>query len=495
MTRIQSSWLSAFVMTVMMTVLVATSAYAQTFSVLYNFGSRSLDPANPTLYGTPVQGRDGNFYATSTFGGSHHGSGTVFRITPEGKLKVLYNFCSLPSCDDGLSPGGLNLGFDGSFYGTTSNGGSQALGTLFKITPQGVFTQLYSFTGSPSDGAVPDSAPIRGNDGNLYGSTNGSGINFGSIYKLNPSTGAVTFLHEFGIRDGEIPTGPLVLGTDGNFYGVTAQGGTNLCPTFAICGTVYKITPTGSFKVLYNFDGPHGFAPSGPLALGNDGNLYGITLAGGANGDGVFYQITPSGTLTVLHDFTDAEGHPAAGLVLANDGNFYGASPEAGNSSPSCTSNISTPCGTLFQLTPTGNYSVLHDFDGVHGFFPEVTPFQHTNGLLYGDTIWGGTGILCINDDFKDLCGTFYQLNNNLPAFVSLLPYTGVVGREIGVLGQDFTSTATVSFNGTPATSVIVAPSGTYLTARVPAGATTGFVTVTTSGGTLSSDRQFIVKP
>jgi uncharacterized repeat protein (TIGR03803 family) len=282
------------------------------------------------------------------------------------------------------------------------------------------------------------------------------------------------------------------LGTDGNFYGTTAGGGTNAPPEGA--GTVFKITPAGKLTVLYNFCSQPGCAdgqsPTSPLVQGTDGNFYGTTFQGGANGFGEAFKITMGGTLTVLHSMNGtSDGYDPfagnAGLVQATDGNFYGANTAGG----------SLGYGTLYRITPKGTFTVLYNFDGTTGWNPYVTPFQHTNGVIYGDTELGGTGNVspCIAGSANASCGVFYGWQANLPPFVSLLPYSGKVGDTIEFLGQGFTSGTTVSFNGTSAAPTVV--SGTYLTAAVPKGATTGFVKVTTSGVTLKSNKKFRVTP
>jgi hypothetical protein len=137
----------------------------------------------------------------------------------------------------------------------------------------------------------------------------------------------------------------------------------------------------------------------------------------------------------------------------------------------------------LFQVTPAGGFSVLNTFDSFTGSAPSSTPFQHTNGLLYGEAGTGGFG----------LAGVFYSWNGSLPLFVSTVQSMGAVGSSVEILGQGFTSTTTVSFNGVAASATV--QSGTSLTATVPAGAATGFITVTTSSGTLTSNKQFVVTP
>ena len=483
MMRLKSCGVSAFALLVLIAGSAATPSYAQNFSVVYNFGTRSGEPAGPGWSGIVAQGRDGNLFTTSNGGGTD-GAGTVFEVSPAGQFRVRYSFCSTGTCPG--FPHGLTLGKDGNFYASSETGGSLSQGDVFKITPQGSFTELKGFSQSNNDGAFPKSPPIEGADGSFYGTAAQGGLDAcGTVYRITPA-GAFTLLHGFDGADGCDPFAPLVQGTDGNFYGTTTSGGT------AQDGIVFRITPSGALTVLYDFDGTHGKAPFGPLAQGSDRNFYGTTTTGGASNAGLIFKVTPTGTLTVLHDLNGTtDGRlPAAGLVPATDGNFYGVNQYGGNSANCSTSG----CGTLFQVTPAGSYSVLYNFDAATGDQPLVTLIQHTNGLLYGDTSAGGTGKLCQNGSVLG-CGVFYSWNGNLPPFVALLPYSGEVGSTVEILGQGFTSASTVSFNGTPAAVALQGNSGTYLRAMVPSGATTGFVTVTTSTGTLTSNKQFVVTP
>lgn len=454
--------------------VTTTAAYGQ-YSVLYDFGNSSGDPTNPSYSGIVAQGQDGNLYSTAPQGGGN-GLGAVFKITPTGIVTTLYSFDGIHGQDP---HGGLMLATDGNFYGTTCAGGASGRGTIFKITSSGRLTVLHNFTGG-SDGACPYAPPVQGLDGNFYGTTQdgGSSSNYGTVYKLSAG-GVLTPLYEFDITHGLQPAAPLVQGIDGNFYGTTTSGGNN----GSDAGVIFRITSAGKLTVLYNFDGTvHGGLPFGPLVQGNDGKFYGTT--GSSSGPtGVIFKITPAGSLTLLHTMngtTDGE-FPYAGLVQASDGNLYGVNSAGG----------SNGAGTIFKITKQGSYSVLYNFESTTGSTPEVTPLQLTTGAVYGDTSAGGTG--SVSPCAIGQCGVFYRLSAGLPAFVSLLPYSGKVGDNIEFLGQGFTSTSTVSFNGTGATPSLM--SGTYLTAAVPSGATTGFVTVTTSSGTVKSNKIFRVIP
>ena len=335
---------------------------------------------------------------------------------------------------------------------------------IFKINPSGHLTSMYNFNGG-SDGGYPWAAPVQGGGGNFYGTTATSSNLEGTVYKMTPS-GRLTTLHMFNGFDGSRSIDPLVVGTDGIFYGTASYGGE------FNAGSVFKITSTGKFTVLYNFGstGGDGAYPSA-LTQVSDGNLYGVTA--GQYNFGTVFKITRRGNLTVLHTFSGGDGEsPESGLVQATDGNLYGTTFAGGSGNG----------GTIFRISLDGAFSVLYNFDGTTGCNPEGTPMlQHTNGVLYGQTETGGTyGV-----------GTFFSLDVGLGPFVSFLPASRRVGETVEFLGQGFTGTMNVSFNGTPATFDVL--SDTYLTAIVPSGATTGFVTVTTPKGKLKSNKKFRV--
>ena len=446
-------------------VLVAAAstitARAQTYAVKYEFGSHSGDPLSPQ-YGLVAQGRDGNLYSTSPKGGTSN-NGTVFKITPAGALTVLYNF----DVTHGSFPyGGLTLGTDGNFYGTAYQGGTAGNGTIFMITPSGTLTVLHNM--KSTDGSSLYAAPVQGTDGNFYGTTyNGGSKGYGTVYKMTPA-GTLTTLYPFDNTHGGQPHGSLVQGTDGKFYGTTYSGGTGGV------GTVFKVTAGGTLTVLHNFSQTDGSYPYTPLIQGTDGNFYGTTYNGGT-GAGVIFKITSAGVFTVLHNLNNGSdgGSSLAGLSQTADGNLYGTALRSGANS----------VGTIYRISTKGVFSALYNFDRATGDTPEVTLLQHTTGILYGETIEGDTH----ND------GVFYSFKNGLKPFVRLLPTSGKVGKTVEVLGQGFNGTTNVSFNGTGATFNI--SSDTYLTATVPAGATTGSVTVTTSGGKLTSNQKFRVTP
>ena len=214
----------------------------------------------------------------------------------------------------------------------------------------------------------------------------------------------------------------------------------------------------------------------------SDGNLYGVTYQGGANNQGTVFKITTSGTYTLLYSFHDVAGsdgiNPWTGLAVGTDGNLYGTAQGGTHNS-----------GVLFKISKTGSESVLYNFCSVSGcadgFFPQTPILQHTNGKFYGSVESGGAGGL--NG------GVFYSLDMGLQPFAGLVTWQGAFGKNVEILGQGFTGTSKVSFNGTTASFTVV--SDTYLTATVPAAATTGSITVTTPTGTLTSNRKFLIIP
>jgi uncharacterized repeat protein (TIGR03803 family) len=245
---------------------------------------------------------------------------------------------------------------------------------------------------------------------------------------------------------------------------------------------VYKITLAGKITVLHTFAGPDGEYPLGILVQGPDGNFYGTTSGGGASGaNGVVFKITPTGTYTLIHSFIFSSQYldaqiPYAGLTLGTDGNFYGTTAYGG------TENY----GAIFKITPAGKESVLYSFCSVtcaDGFDPRTPLVLHTNGKFYGNTYGNSDG-----------GAVFYSFDAGFKPLVNLVTWSAQVGKTVEILGQGFKGTTAVSFNGTAAKS-FTAVSENYLTAVVPSDTIAGLVTVTTPGGTLTSNRKFIVQP
>jgi|HubBroStandDraft_1064217.scaffolds.fasta_scaffold05293_5 uncharacterized repeat protein (TIGR03803 family) len=459
------------VLVVLLGAAATVASPAQTFKTLVVFdGANGATPVDTPL----AQGRDGDLYGT-TLGGGANGSGTVFKITPRATLTTLYSFCSQTNCADGSLPyGGLVLGKDGNFYGTTSQGGASGIsGTVFKITPSGTLTTLHSFDGT--DGAFAGAPMILATDGNFYGITeNGGAINAGTVFKITP-TGALTTLHSFISGEGSDATGPLVQASDGSFYGTTESGGANGY------GTIFKITPGGTFTTFHSFNSTDGSAPACGLVQASDGNLYGTTYEGGSNnscpnGCGTVFKINLDGALTTLHNFDSTDGaNPIAGLIQATDGNFYGTTYGGGTDGG---------WGTVFEIAADGTVTTLHSFEGSDGAQPYAPVTQATSGNLYGTST---------NGTVTGVDGTAFGISTGIGPFVALVSTAGRVGQIVGILGQGFEGTSSVSFAGTSA--AFTAKSETFIMATVPAGATNGTVTVITPSGTLESNVSFRIDP
>ncbi|MFN7560135.1 MAG: choice-of-anchor tandem repeat GloVer-containing protein [Prosthecobacter sp.] len=232
-------------------------------------------------YGSLIQGRDGDLYGMTSSGGTN-GSGTIFKITLAGSLTTLVHF---QSSSTGASPSGnLIEGTDGNFYGMTQYGGVSSSGTIFKMTPAGRLTTLVSFNGT--NGSNPYGSLVQGSDGSFYGVTPGGGPSYaGVIFKLSPS-GVLTTLVQCNNTTGTNPYRGLTLASDGNFYGLTGGGGAQGS------GTVFRLTQAGVFTVLDSFnDSPEGAYPFGSLVQGYDGVLYGMTRNGGQNGMGTIFSV------------------------------------------------------------------------------------------------------------------------------------------------------------------------------------------------------------
>jgi uncharacterized repeat protein (TIGR03803 family) len=479
---------------------------AQTFTPLVRFDG--TDGGLPR--GALVQATNGNLYGTTQQGG--HG-GTVYSLTPNGSIMQIFNF------DDwnyGAQPvAGLVQGADGNLYGTTEWGGTSSAGTVFKITPTGTLTNLYNFCSQSNcaDGAHPEGALIQAADGNFYGTTYYGGANdtcnpaggCGTVFRITPN-GELTTLYSFcsqeNCADGGQPEGALVQASDGNLYGTTTEGGNeakSLCTPWG-CGTVFRITLTGKLKTVYTFcsfgDCTDGTTPEAGLIQATDDNLYGTTLAGGANFGGEVFELTLGGTLTTLYSFcsqaasgicSDGE-EPMAALVQATDGNFYGTTGYGGIE---C-GDAPNGCGTIFQVTPGGALTTLYSFcperGCKYGFLPLGELVQDTSGSFYGTTYYGGD-----NDEGRYGGGTIFSLSMGLGPFVKTQPASGEVRATVKILGTDLTGATSVTFNGTPAAFTV--ESGSYIKTTVPAGATAGTVQVVTPGGTLSSNVPFTVVP
>ena len=462
------------------TTAISLPAQIATLTTLYRFVCyQNVCPDGAGSKAGLVQTTNGGLYGT-TYGGGANGYGTVFRITPGGTLTTLYSFCSHSGCTDGAdSFARLVQATNGDLYGTTYNGQGIDYGTVFKITPSGTLTTLHSFCSQTNcaDGSGPVAELVQAANGSLYGTTayGGAGGSAGTIFKITPS-GTLTTLYSFCsqpyCRDGENPVVGLVQAANGDFYGTTPNGGANGH------GTVFKITPAGTLTTLHSFKAStDGAVPSGGLVQAANGDFYGTAVGVGANNFGTVFKITPGGTLTTLYRFcsqancTDGSG-PSGGLVQATDGDLYGTTEYGG----------ANGVGTVFRISPGGALTTLYSFcfltqsGCTDGNEPYTGLVQDTNGDFYGTT-----------------GDTIFRLSVGLGPFVKGRPVSGEVGTAVEILGTDLNGATSVSFNGTAATFTVA--SRYLITTTVPAGASTGPIQVVTPNRTLSSNGSFRVLP
>ena len=369
-----------------------------------------------------AQGTNGILYGT-TYSGGAYPWGTVFSLTTNGAFATLVSFMETNGANPTAAP---VQGMDGKFYGTTSYGGAFGAGTVFAMTADALLSTLYSFTGD-GDGANPSGQLVQAADGSFYGATRAGGMSdYGTVFRITPD-GTFTNLHSFSGADGMFPSGGLAQGCDGSVYGLTTEGGAS------DKGTVFRITPTGAFTTLYSFaGGTDGYTPVGALVRGSDGNFYGATKHSTLRGVELFgtvFTITPNGVLTTLHTFGDLaleDGfYPYAGVVQSVDGNLYGTTytdPVGGY-------------GTLFRVSSDGSsFATLVYFDGCNdGAQPQAALTEDAVGDLYGTTAAGGP---CQAGE-----GTLFRLKSGCSPQITAQPASqAVVSRanvvlDVGVTG------------------------------------------------------------
>jgi uncharacterized repeat protein (TIGR03803 family) len=379
-------------------------------------------------------------------------------------IVALYTFTNtLPGGVDGGTPlAGLIQASNGVLYGTTLNGGSNnGYGTVFKITTNGVFTPLYTFTQTAADGGTPWAGLLQATNGSFYGTTSQGGSNgYGSVFRLT-STGAFTELYGFTRIHGSLytnaeggnPTAPLVQGTNGNFYGTGPEGGTNGD------GAIFEITAAGALTRLLSFssNAPAGQNP-GALLQSSNGLIYGTTTNGGSNGYGTIFKMTSTGVLTPLYSFTNGVdgAHPGPALTQGANGVLYGTASGGGTNGS----------GTIFQITTNGVFTPLYSFapSGQAG----LGLATNANGLVPGSLAGGANGIFYGFAQFGGLNGTGNLFQFSTSGGLTVL-YTFLVGN----LG---TGGVTNSFGAEPS-GILLDSNGTlYGTART--GGSNGFGTV-----------------
>jgi len=403
---------------------IPNRATAQTETILYNFNGDGYDGSPYQPYSGVIFDSAGNLYGTTFQGGTNHGHGAVYELSPIAgggwSETTLYSFGEKKGSEEAYGPQ-ANLVFDnaGNLYGARSTQGADGDGMIFKLSPSGsggwTETGIVSF--NSKNGNYPESALIMDSAGNLYGTTDWGGeYGEGTVFELSPTSGGWTekVIHNFkrSKEDGENPAlGSLVMDAAGNLYGTTAGGGANEDPVCQYgCGTVFEVSPTGdghwTEKLLYSFDdnGTDGLFPGAGVILDAAGNLYGTTIQGGTGsckigkeveGCGTLFELSPAagGTWTesILHSFqdndTDGE-YPqgGAGLTMDASGNIYGTTGLGGTYNK----------GTAFKFSPVEGgawtESILHNFDdnGTDGYEPATTLVLDSSGNIYGTTAAGG---------------------------------------------------------------------------------------------------------
>jgi uncharacterized repeat protein (TIGR03803 family) len=344
----------------------------------------TLFPVGSDFYGTTSAGGDTSGLCTP-------GCGTTFRIDSSNTLTTLHVF---DSSTDGFPPfAGLVSGGDGNYYGTTVMGGALGDGAVFRMDPAGIVTTVHDFD-HDTEGWSLETPLILADDGNLYGTTlwgtcsDGRQI-CGTLFRLT-TAGDLTPLHTFDTGEGHLSLSPLLQTTSIDFYGATTLGGganPNVCGEG--CGTVFHMSVSGTLTTVHAFDSDDGNSPIGAL-IQADGNIYGVTEAGGTSGLGTIYRIDAQGGFTSLHSFDGTDGsNPEAGLVVAPDGNFYGTTESGGQFG----------FGTVFRMDAAGNVVAVHHFDGSSASAPEgsigfaaAELVVGGDGKLYGARFRGGDG-------------------------------------------------------------------------------------------------------
>jgi uncharacterized repeat protein (TIGR03803 family) len=373
----------------------ATSNY----QVIYNFQGGN-DGVFPASWAAPLAVLNNELYGTTEGGGGSScrlqgGCGTVFKTSTSGSESVIYSF---QAPNDGSIPDGPVVRFDRAWYGTTNQGGANGYGAIFAINASGRERIIHSFGGGSRDGAYPFGQLFAFRHV-LYGTTSAGGsAALGTVYKLKPS-GGVQILHSFTSNgDGASPRAGLIA-LDGMLYGTTMLGGDSLCiREYPGCGTVYSISTSGVEKVIYKFKGGRdGAIPQAPLtAIAH--NLYGTTWIGGGQGYlGTAFKLSLSGKVRVLHRFSEygVDGYNPDSALFDLNGTLYGTTSIGGKSGD----------GVVFSLTTSGTESILHAFGPTpDGDSPNgVTAIGNT---LYGTTSAGGTG-RCY---YPTGCGTIFSL-------------------------------------------------------------------------------------
>ena len=396
--------------------MAANAVEAQTFQVLHSF-TGGTDGASPSA--GLIMDRGGRLYGTASGAEVSGTDASAFKMAGSGSGWVFYPLYDF-SYDNGIDPRALTFGPDGNLYGGAGEGGQNlcndgnGCGTIFKLRPppnacasflcRWTETVLYSFHGI-SDGWAPGQV-IFDSAGNLYGTTafggtgDCGGDGCGTVFKLTPSGSGwtKTVLYNFTTAStGLFPSSGLIFDAAGNLYGTTAGGSNDH-------GVVFELSPSSPYwteTVLYAFQGNDGSGPEGPLIADQAGNLYGVTAIGGSFNAGTLFELAQPGSWTFqsLYSFSYPEEQPNGGLLFDNDGNLYGTTGTGGISGG----------GTAFKLTPSnGSWTVtdLHDFSSSDGVQPNGSLIFDAHGNLYGTSALGGN----TSGECYIGCGTVWEI-------------------------------------------------------------------------------------
>lgn len=481
--------------------LYGTSHDGGSLGTVYKLASGSTAPQ--LVYGFPnrtdgsgtdapvIQGQDGRLYGTTYYDGGSARCGTIFAVNPDGTgFTVLHTFADTDGCNP---TAGLVQADNGNLYGTVYTGGPNHLGGIFRIAPDGSgYTVLHMFT-NVNEGSNPRAGLIEGLDGRLYGTTMGGGAKGGGIvFAINPDGSGFSTIYAFGRNTtdgGASPRGGLVQGSDGTLYGTTSAGGQYGQ------GSAFKLTLGGTFTVLHTFGATgDGKSPHAELLLASDGRLYGTAASGGSKEAGLVFSVGTDGSgYTVIHTFlggsTDGSV-PETGLIQDDSGALVGTTTGGGAKNwgtvYSLTLGLARPAPATRMIAPasgpTGTSILIHGryFVGVSGVTVGGTSatFSVPSAEWMRVTVPANavSGPVVITTPAGSVTAGQFKV---LLTVSSLSVTSGDLGQRVVITGSGFSGVKTVSFNGAHAAFTIDSP--TQISTSVPAGASTGPITVSTT--------------
>jgi len=421
-----------------------------------------------------------NLYGTTTGGQGIPGDGTIWKYSSKGGLTTLGSFTGPIYDESGIGAPVMNgVTFDshGNFWGATYGGGNDfapaggasGLGTIYELTTAGVFTTLVEFSGP--NGELPGPV-VFDSQGNLWGTAvSGGAANDGALFEYSPASGELTNPVTFTGGNGTNPSGLVAFDSQGNLYGVTSSGGTGGF------GSLWEYSAQGVLTTLVNFTGLNGETPTGGVTLDGKGNIYGTTNTGGASGYGTIWKYSLStAQLTTLYSFTatgtTGQNPGGGGVTLDANGNLYGTTTQGGANGD----------GVVWEYSSAGVLTDLVTFTGLNGQNPQSTLVFDSLGNLWGTTTQGGTGgygaIFELTPNTGGGCGpTLSSLTLN----PTTIPNGGTSTGTVTLSGAAPSGGSVVGLSSN--SSFIIVPGSV----TVPAGASSATFAVTTNGFVLSS--------